>query len=90
MATYTFIMNFKGGTYISQIKAKDEFEAVLKWGKELDSSQVEGFEEKHREALLERLKDESPVLLTGLTHAWCIGARIGKTFALVNFVKTDV
>jgi hypothetical protein len=36
MNLYTIIFEYREGTYISQVKAKDESNALGKWGESLD------------------------------------------------------
>ena len=89
MSFYTFIMEFAGGTYISQVKAPSQKAACVKWAQSLDVSQVKGLGLKGKESLIEQMKDESPVALDGLSNAWCTGAFLRGEYALINLVQTE-
>ncbi len=89
MAFYTFIMEFAGGTYISQVKAVSAKAACVKWAQSLDMSEVEGLGLKGKESLIEQMREKSPVALEGLLNAWCTGALIRGKSALINLVQTE-
>lgn len=89
MPFYTFIMEFDGGTYVSQVNAPSEKSACLKWARTLDLSAIQGLNDRERESLIEQMKDDSPVALTGTVNVWCITALIRGKHALINFVRTE-
>ncbi len=41
-----------------------------------------------RKQLIEQMKDEKPVLLSGLVNAWCNSAILRKGTALINIIQT--
>ena len=41
MNLYTVIHEYRGGTYVYQVEAIDENEALLKWGREIDPQLVQ-------------------------------------------------
>lgn len=89
MPLYTFIMEFAGGTYISQVNASSPKSACVKWAQELNVKEVEGLGEKSREVLAAEMKDADPILLNGVSNVWCVNAYIRGKFSLVNLVQTD-
>ncbi len=93
MGFYTFIMEYDGGTYISQDRSGLETikEVLISWAKDLDISVIEGVDENGRKDLLEDISDESnnPGLLRGLENIWCTSAIINKKFAIINIIKTS-
>jgi len=89
MPFYTFIMEYAGGTYISQVSALSEKSACVKWAERLNVSEVQGLGLRGKESLIQQMKDESPVPLTGTVNAWCTGALIRGKSALINLVQTD-
>ena len=89
MPFYTFIMDYAGGTYISQVKAPSEKSACLKWAKNLEVSQIQGLGLKGQEFLIQQMKEEGPGPLDGTLNAWCTSAIIRGKFALINLVQTD-
>lgn len=59
---YTFIMEYAGGTYVSQIKAFNINEAQLLWLTNLDVENIDDFTEKNKLLKSNEIDDE-PVLL---------------------------
>ncbi len=89
MLFYTFIMNYAGGTYISQVKAPSEKSACVKWAQRLEVSQIQGLGPKGQASLIEQVKDDPPGPLDGTLNAWCTGAIVHGKFALINLVQTN-
>ena len=89
MPFYTFIMDYRGGTYVSQINASSIEAACVSWARNLEVSAIYDFGSKSREKLIEQMESESPVLLDGLINAWCASALICKGMALINIVQTE-
>jgi hypothetical protein len=89
MSLYTFIMEYAGGTYISQAKASSPKLACVKWAQSLDVSQMSGLGGKSKESLIEQMKDESPTPIDGVLNTWCASALIRGDLVLVNFVLTE-
>jgi hypothetical protein len=82
-------MDYKGGTYISQITSSSLETACIKWAKSLEISEIDEFGNKSKEKLIEQMKSNSPVLLNGLLNAWCTSAFLQKGTALINIVQTE-
>jgi hypothetical protein len=89
MALYTFIMEYAGGTYISQVKARSPKSACVKWAQNLDDSQVEGLGLKGKVSLIEQMKEEPPVAVAGVSNTWCSSALVRGGLALINLVLTE-
>jgi hypothetical protein len=89
MALYTFIMEYAGGTYISQIRSSSPKSACVKWAQKLDDSQVKGLGLKGKESLIGQMREDAPVALDGLLNAWCNPALIRGKLALINLVRTE-
>lgn len=91
MKTYTFILQYSEGTYISQIYATDKQNAMREWLKKLDTKEHKGLTDKRKEKLIEEdFEDEEPILIQGCINVWCFGMRIGKELALINFIQTEI
>jgi hypothetical protein len=88
MPFYTFIMDWDGGNYVSQVNAASHKSACVKWAKDLDISQVTGVGIKSKKLLIEKMRDEIPTPLNGLVNAWCATALIRGKLALINVVQT--
>lgn len=89
MPLYTFVMDFAGGTYISQVNTPSITSACIKWSEELDISALKGVGRKNKESLINQMKKEEPQLLHGLINAWCVIAALRGGLALINIVQTE-
>jgi hypothetical protein len=89
MPFYTLIMEFVGGTYISQVSASSPKSACVKWAETLDVAQITGLGVATKKSLVEQMKDDFPVPLNGLVRAWCKTALVRGNLALINLVQTE-
>ena len=80
------VLEFGGGTYISQFKAASAHAAV-KHAAHLIS--IKGMSTpSDRERLADRLSREQPVPIQGFRNVWCCSGSVGRKFALVSIVAT--
>lgn len=89
---YTFIMDYKGGTYISQTYAPNLTKACETWLESLNIDEIQGAGKKFKTELLIKVLDQEipPVLLQGLQNVWCISAVVEQNeLALINIIQTD-
>ena len=87
MKKYTFIVEYRGGTYISQYVALDLNAALLMWVNNLDKRY---FSAHKKQMLLEEISDIDffPVPIEGVDNVWCRSYLSGKYFLLLNIVET--
>ena len=87
MRKYTFIAEYKGGTYISQYSAFDINQALLLWANGLEKKY---FSAHKKLKIIEELKYEylHPVRINTLENVWCANFLSGKYFLLLNIVET--
>jgi len=87
MKKYTFITEYKGGTYISQYSAFDINQALLLWANGLEKKY---FTAHKKLKIIEELKYEylHPVKIKTLENVWCASFLSGKYFLLLNIVET--
>ena len=87
MALFTVILEFDGGTYISQFEARSPDDAAVK-----HRHYLLGLKEMStlttRKRLADSLSLERLVAIEGLRNVWCCSASVGRKLALVNFVAT--
>jgi hypothetical protein len=78
LAKFTLILEFRGGTYISQVTASSPKNALKKLTVGNDK----------RTNVFRALLDQVPVAIEGVKNCWCSTASYRAQFALVNIVKT--
>jgi hypothetical protein len=87
---YTVILDFRDGTYVAQVDAETETEAVVAWALKLKR---EAFVPDHSgrlaDAIITDLPDSPPVKLTSLSGAWCVSIRLDDYLALLNIVLSQ-
>jgi hypothetical protein len=91
MALYSIILDYRGGTYISQVRARTPRDAAKKWTRTLDVNEVKHLGAKGKQKLISNLEEDAyglnePVALTGLTGVWCLSMPIPG--GRVNIVET--
>ncbi|WP_126420287.1 hypothetical protein [Asticcacaulis excentricus] len=87
MNLYTIVVEFRGGTYISQVYADSEMAAVKAWAGLMAERQDLGrMTDRFINSIL---LDHQPSLLTpldGLKNVWCFSALVGRTGLLGNLI----
>jgi hypothetical protein len=87
---YTFVLDYRGGTYISQVRAETAQEACNTWAKNLNTSEIKHLGIKSKNLLIDDLQEDYNQLvpLAGLQNAWCTSATIRNHTALINIIET--
>ncbi len=86
---YTFIMDYLGGIYVSQVKSSSTKKAMQKWIQELDITQIEGFTNTDRVNIIKKkFIDDIPVPLKGLKNVWFFSVETKKGYGYVNMIKS--
>ncbi|MDR2037858.1 MAG: hypothetical protein LBQ60_08040 [Bacteroidales bacterium] len=87
MEKYTFITEYRGGTYISQYKASSLIEVLRLWANNLDKKI---FTLNKKEKILFEIEnpDFFPMPISGIDNVWCGAYLSGSFFLLVNIIKT--
>ncbi len=89
MELYTFIMEYLGGTYISQVKAQDEYNAMRQWISNLNVHEIKGLTIRDKQKIIKNdFEDEEAVLIKGIKNTWHFSIRTKKGIGFVNFVMT--
>jgi len=100
MSLYTIMMEYRGGTYISQIKADDQTQALQQWSRDFDAEGIGDISEAERnhfagklfEKLYGELYEENPedtqTPLQGVRSVWCADANVFDDFVIIHTVKT--
>jgi hypothetical protein len=77
LAKFTLILEFRGGTYIRQVRASSPKGAL---------KTVDGTDSVTK--VFCALRDETPVAIEGIANCWCSSTLYQSRLALVNIVKT--
>jgi hypothetical protein len=89
MPIYTLVLDYKGGTYISQRKARTPKEACLKWADQLDPKPIFGMGTTGKALLQKELAGEEGVLIQGLKNVWCVTVLVHGKGAQINIIQTE-
>ena len=91
---FTFIMDYKGGTYISQGKGTSVKDAIDRWAQSYVLPKEMGL--KNRKKAQEDLRyiaekeDLPPTPILGTRNVWCDSVIILDDGAIINIVKTSM
>jgi len=90
---YTILMEYRGGTYGSQVDAHTPISAVQKWASALDPMPIQGLDQARKVELINTMDSDlscgiEPTLLEGLINVWCTSVSISGSFMLINVVAT--
>ena len=85
---FTFVLDFAGGTYLSQYRGESLREACEKWVQGMDTSAVASMDKASRLDLASEVDIAEAVRIEGLTNVWCLSFLPGKTLGLVHVIRT--
>ncbi|MBB4037545.1 hypothetical protein GGR21_003462 [Dysgonomonas hofstadii] len=85
MKKFTFIAEFRGGTYITQYNTVDILEALLAWVDYLDTSI---YPQRIIRKLQKEIKREQPIPIKGVDNVWCCSFSPYNSFLLLNIIET--
>ena len=88
MPLFTVLMEFKGGTYLSQLRAPSPDAALETWARDLDVKNIEGMTETVKRQFVEWLPEARPMVVDGLKSTWSSGFVTRADSALVHIVRT--
>ncbi len=83
---YTFFLEYKGGTYISQVKASSPARALAAWAEALNSTEVKGLGKIRKQKLTEQA-NQPPTPLEGVKNTWCWSVLLRGDLALIHFTR---
>ena len=92
MDLFTIIMDLDGGTYIYQVRANDEWDALLNWPAQLKVKEIKGLGEKMRARIIRELEQHpeiaKPTLIDGCANVWATVLSVWGSSMFLNIVKT--
>ena len=79
MALFTAILEFDGGTYVSQLRSASAQDAASKYASRLVKNKTVPGPAETMQSLAIALSQDSPVSIVGVRNVWCCSASVGKT-----------
>lgn len=90
MKQYTFIMEYRGGTYISQVNDANVKSALLNWAKGLNIREIQNMGILSKNELIKLTEEEDePTLISGMNNVWCVSGTLKAGSFIVNIVGCD-
>lgn len=86
---YTFIMEYRNGTYLSQCTAENEQIAMKSWAESLDINSIQHLDNNIKNTLIQEAKNEELTPISNTKNVWCGGFLINDHYALLHVVKTE-
>ncbi len=87
MALFTMILEYRGTTAISQVRAGGAKAALQKWTKTFDYASVLGVTGAAKSQLVDAFTREEPLPVKGTRHVWCSTALEDGRMALLNIIR---
>lgn len=91
MPLFTFIVDFEGGSYVSQVRGETLYDASSQWARGQGGSGIQDVQALGKAAepdLIEAIEQE-PSLLNGLRNVWCYSGLFGDRLFLIHCVQTE-
>jgi hypothetical protein len=85
---YTCILDFKGGTYITQVNVPAIDQALSAWVETVDTTKIEGLTTSMKKQLMSEIAVEKPSMIEGVKNVWCTTFLLEENLALVNLIET--
>ena len=70
MPLFTFVADYKGGTYVSQVKATSLKAAKKAWAQQLEPQAISGFGKATHQRVITSCGAAEATQLTGLKNVW--------------------
>jgi hypothetical protein len=84
---YTMLLEYNGGTYVSQVSGNTVGVAIKKWAKAVTNQDLENWGLTRTEVT--GLTNDNPLPLVGCSNVWCLTDSAKKGLILVNVVATE-
>ncbi len=85
MALFTFVLDYCGGTYLSQVESEDFTAAPRRWANELNFGKGA---QSVKTQLMPLIDLETPVPVEGLVNTWCLTFTVQNKLAIVHYCQT--
>lgn len=88
MPLYTFVIDYRGGTYLAQVRARDIDTAQQMWAEKLDVDKIPYLGPRAKYFICNSMPDENCVPITGLKNTWCFSLIVRGALLLGHFIQT--
>ncbi|MCA9623018.1 MAG: hypothetical protein KC731_28560, partial [Myxococcales bacterium] len=89
MPTFTIVLDYRGGTYVSQVRARSAVAAVAAWARGLGEDGVPFIGPATAAQIATDLQDSDLVPLSGVVSVWATSFIARGKFALLNVIQTE-
>jgi hypothetical protein len=89
MSLFTIVLDYRGGTYIHQVRAASALTACRKWARELSVADIYNLGRTGKEDMVTQLENDKAIPLEDAKNAWCFCVTARGKLALINVIKTD-
>lgn len=93
LKTFTFIADYRGGTYCTQVQAETINKSVRKWTEklkvEIEEIQYLGYKIIEELEAVSKDKDNQPTPLKGLKNVWCANYTTRQGSFSINIIQTQ-
>jgi hypothetical protein len=86
-STYTFVIEFLGGTYVRQGSGESPELALRTWLRLAGEAELEWAQ--YRKELLRALSEQTAVPIEGCHNVWCMSGLAGEHLFLIHIIGTD-
>jgi len=85
---FTFVLDYRGGTYISQVESDSAKGALRSWLDVVDLDEVFGLTSRGRDRFRESLLAHALVPVDRVRNVWCVSGRVRGALAIVHVIQT--
>lgn len=92
MKLYTFLFDYKGGTYISQQRSTSILYAIRQWASDLEIDAIAEFTARHKESVIEETAgytDDDYGAVDTLLNVLCFDVAPCGDFGIIHIVLTS-
>ena len=89
MPLFTFILEYEGGTYISQRRAENIGTALSLWVKAIVLEDLAAEASSEVAQAFQDLEGNRPVAVADLSNVWCVTSLNDSGLALLNIIQTE-
>ncbi len=90
---YAVSMEYRGGTYLSQVTASGESDALRMWARNVNTDEIRSIGPKWKERLVAAIDNDLsqgilPTPVRGLVNVWCTSRVISGGLVLLTMTAT--